>query len=94
MRFNPLQVFFCLSRNPRVYVPKGSLEAYKAADQWKDFFFVEEGDPTSIIGTIADKDEQKPVKRYTASGRQLNAPEKGLNIVRYSDGTVRKMIVR
>lgn len=28
-----------------LYVPIGTLSAYKAADQWKEFFFMEEGNP-------------------------------------------------
>lgn len=28
----------------KLIVPKGCAEAYKAADQWKDFFFIEETD--------------------------------------------------
>ncbi len=31
----------------KLYVPKGKLSAYQAADQWKDFFFSEEGEGTS-----------------------------------------------
>lgn len=31
----------------KLYVPKGKQSAYQAADQWKDFFFSEEGEGTS-----------------------------------------------
>jgi hypothetical protein len=31
----------------KLYVPKGKLSAYQAADQWKDFFFSDEGEGTS-----------------------------------------------
>ena len=31
----------------KLYVPKGKRSAYQAADQWKDFFFSEEGEGTS-----------------------------------------------
>ena len=34
------------------------------------------------------------VARYTLDGRQISEPRKGLNIVRYSDGTVRKEMVK
>lgn len=33
------------------------------------------------------------VARYTLDGRQVNRPVKGINIVRYSDGSTRKVIV-
>lgn len=32
--------------------------------------------------------------RYTIDGIRINAPQKGLNIVRYSDGTVKKVMVK
>ncbi len=32
--------------------------------------------------------------RYTIDGRKISEPEKGLNIIRYSDGTVRKVFVK
>ena len=32
-----------------LYVPKGYVEYYQAADQWKEFFFIEEGDPFAIL---------------------------------------------
>jgi hypothetical protein len=34
------------------------------------------------------------VERYDMRGRRLDAPQRGLNIVRMSDGTVRKVVVR
>lgn len=34
--------------NCTLYVPKGSLKSYQTADQWKEFFFMEEGTGTSI----------------------------------------------
>ena len=32
--------------------------------------------------------------RYTLDGRQVNAPQRGLNIIRLSDGTIRKVMVK
>lgn len=34
------------------------------------------------------------VARYTLDGQQINAPQKGVNIVKMSDGTTRKVIVK
>ena len=33
-------------------------------------------------------------ERFDISGNRLSAPSKGINIVRYSDGSVRKVIVK
>ena len=47
--------------------------------------------PTSISGnTNATRHE---TARYSIDGRPLNAPTKGVNIVRFSDGTVKKIVV-
>ena len=35
-----------------LYVPKGYVEYYQAADQWKDFFFIEEGDIPALRGDV------------------------------------------
>lgn len=42
----------------------------------------------------AAADTATETARYTADGVRVDAPVKGVNIVRYSDGTVRKVIVR
>ena len=34
------------------------------------------------------------VARYSLDGRKLSAPQKGINILRMSDGTTRKVIVK
>ena len=36
----------------------------------------------------------KEVSRYSVNGQQLTAPTKGVNIVKYSDGSVRKIAVQ
>ena len=34
------------------------------------------------------------VARYTIDGRQVSEPVKGINIIRYSDGSTRKVFVK
>lgn len=73
-----------------LYVPKGSLVSYLLADVWGDFKKnIVEYDATKVDNSVVDK-EIKEVARYTANGQRLDTPTKGLNIVRYSDGSVRK----
>ncbi len=48
---------------------------------------------TGISKTVSDSNATE-VARYTTDGRQLSSPVKGLNIVKMSDGTTRKVIVR
>ena len=39
-----------------LYVPEGTISTYQAADQWKEFFFIEEGDPFAILRGDANGD--------------------------------------
>lgn len=49
--------------------------------------------PTGI-GQISSNNDVKEVSRYSVNGQRLTAPTKGVNIVKYSDGSVRKEIVK
>ena len=49
--------------------------------------------PTGI-GQISNNNDVKEVSRYSVNDQRLTAPTKGLNIVKYSDGSVRKEIVK
>lgn len=51
-------------------------------------------DPSGIKAITSTSDYVYEVARYTLSGRAIGAPQKGLNIVKYSDGSVRKVIVK
>ena len=51
-------------------------------------------DCNAIEGVEADDENVVETARYTADGRRISAPEKGLNIVKYSDGTAKKYIVK
>ena len=77
-----------------LHVPASSLEAYKATEPWSDF------------GTIvALTDEEVGVKTidnaqliinnvYDLSGRQQRKMQKGINIIRMSNGTTKKVLVK
>lgn len=75
----------------KLYVPKGCAKKYRQAEIWKEFD-IEEMDGTGIEGVTNDSTVTE-VSRYDANGNMLAAPAKGLNIVRYSDGTVKKVMV-
>lgn len=49
-------------------------------------------DPTGIAGLEADKNATETA-RYDAGGRKLEAPQKGLNIIKLADGKTRKVVV-
>ncbi len=77
----------------KLYVPKNSLEAYKTADQWKDFKNMEEMEDTGI-SLPGSNGNGKVVKRYDTNGRMTDKPFKGLNILKMGDGTVKKVMVK
>lgn len=76
-----------------LYVPQGSEEAYRNADVWNRFNIIKGFDVTGIDNaTVAG--ELRETERYSLDGRRLESPEKGINIVRMSDGSVRKVMVK
>lgn len=46
------------------------------------------------ISEVAGSESVKEVARYSINGLQLQAPQKGINIVKMSDGTTRKVLVK
>ena len=51
-------------------------------------------DTSGVEEVMTAPGEAKEVARYDLKGRRLDAPRKGLNILRMSDGTVRKVMVK
>lgn len=58
-------------RNATVYVPKGSLERYQAADMWKNFWTIQEFDTTGIAPQPVDTNQQTTVV-YDLQGRRIS----------------------
>ena len=62
-----------------LYVPKGTIDKYKATDGWKDFLFIEEGTPTGI--KVIENTQKKNATVYDLNGVRLSEPKKGINII-------------
>lgn len=77
--------------NCKLYVPKGCANKYRNAEVWRDFD-IEEMEVTGIASVTNDSTITE-VSRYDVNGQQLSVPTKGLNIVHYSNGTVKKIMV-
>ena len=77
----------------KLLVPNGCVEAYKAADGWKNFLNISESGESGIeeVGVTAQK---TVVGRYDLSGRQVADDYSGVTIIRYSDGSVEKTLRR
>ena len=75
-----------------LYVPKGTYDDYWLSN-WGIFENIVEYDATGI-NHITTSGEAKEISRYAADGQRLEVPAKGLNIVKYSDGSVKKVVVQ
>lgn len=67
-------------------------------DNWKLTSFgtssakIESGDPSGVEGV--DAENAVPVAIYTTAGAQVKSLQKGFNIVKFSDGTTKKVLVK
>lgn len=82
----------CDAKKCTVYVPKGTYDDYWLSE-FGYFENIVEFDPTGINNVITSNDA-KELSRYSLNGQRLSAPTKGLNIVKYSDGSVKKVVVQ
>ena len=81
--------------NATLYLPEGRMKAYKAAFGWRYFVYMEEGVPAGIREVFnCDKIDVVEVARYDANGKIILTPAKGLNIIKYSNGKIKKVYVR
>ena len=82
----------CDAKKCTVYVPKGTYDDYWLSE-FGYFENIVEFDPTGINNVITSNDT-KELSRYSLNGQRLSAPTKDLNIVKYSDGSVKKVVVQ
>lgn len=86
--FNRIKISNCT-----LYVPQGTKEAYANADVWKDFVNIIEYDATGI-DKVTNRSDVKEISRYSLNGQRVTSPTKGVNIVIYSDGSIKKVAVQ
>lgn len=78
--------------NATLNVPIGAKDEYQKDDYWKNFWFINEIDFSGIENISYFNVTE--VARYDIHGRLLSKPIMGINIVKYSDGTTIKELVR
>ena len=78
--------------NADLFIPVGTMDKYKSKAGWKNFLWMQEGTPSGISTTASEMDAEKD--RYTIDGKRITEPSRGLNIIRMSDGTTKKFIVK
>lgn len=71
-------------------VPRGSLEAYKAASYWKKFLNIVE-DATTGIDSV-DGSDMQPAEYYSLDGRKVENPSAGIYIRRSGNSCVKVII--
>lgn len=74
----------------KLYVPEASLASYKTTSPWSDF-----GAILPIAGTgIESASVSEPTIEaiYNLEGKRMNNMSRGLNILRMSDGTTKKVL--
>lgn len=77
-----------------VVVPDDAIDAYRNADVWKDFWnLTTKSEYIAGVKDVVSSDKEKTVvSRYDCSGKEVTPDYSGIVIVRYSDGSVKKMI--
>ena len=75
-----------------LYVPQGSLDAYAHAEVWKDFIDVQEFVPSGISSVMTTEGETV-IAHYDLSGCRIPSDKKGLHIVKYTNGTSKKVVI-
>lgn len=75
-----------------LHVPAGCKEIYASTAPWSNFYnIVDDQEPTAI--NLVRSDETEPDTYYTLQGQRIMQPQRGVNIIRHSDGTIRKILV-
>ncbi len=80
--------------NCTLYVPEDSIELYENADPWKDFLNIKEETYTGISAFGSDAAGLQEVSRYNMNGQRIDGAQRGVNIIRYSDGSIKKVYVK
>ncbi len=80
---------YMLGYDAKVYVPKGSIDAYRAAG-WNAYDLYEY--ETTGISNITTEGENGKTTYYTLDGKKVDTPQKGIYIIKQEDGTTRKVI--
>lgn len=77
-----------------LHVPEASLEAYQTTAPWSEFKNIQ---PIVIpSGIMAPTATRQPaiVERYNLSGRRSSQLQQGINILKMSDGTTKKVVIK
>lgn len=77
-----------------LHVPAESLEQYKATAPWSGFGSIVPLTDEDAIEDIKASKATTEIARYDIQGRKISTPQKGINIIHYSDGTTKRVMVK
>lgn len=85
MAFNGVNMDKCV-----LIVPDGSVDAYRNAEGWNKFKNIRSDVSTNVKAIVNHIPE---ATYYDLSGHVIPAPQTGINIIRYSNGQTRKVLI-
>lgn len=80
-----------------LYVPESLIDSYSQTEPWSRFPDIRPIEATAIQTpslTDADRTGRTITGYYDLNGAAISSPRRGVNIIRYSDGTSRKVMVK
>lgn len=77
--------------NAILYVPAESVNSYKTAEGWKDFLNIV---PIGTTGVTKPEANNVVAGYYDLSGKRIEEPQKGLNIIKYTNGQTKKLFIK
>ena len=80
-----------------LHVPTESMYSYNVTEPWKNFRYIvalTDDDPKPTGITNINNDIEKIERYYSLDGKRMAQPQRGLNIIRKSDGTTSKVFVK
>ena len=80
-----------------LHVPAESIEFYRMNKPWNNFkkiVALTDDDPKPTGLTNINNDIEKGERYYSLDGKRMIQPQRGLNIIRKSDGTTSKVVVK
>lgn len=84
--------------NATLHVPAASVEAYRTTTPWSGFgkiVALTDNDPKpTSVNSLKTEEKATPVATYSIDGRRLSQPQRGLNIIRMSDGSTKKVMIK
>ena len=86
------KIFYLAPLETVYVVDEYAKTAYQAQEPWNQYPIVVM--PTGIEELETDKTTPTIVGYYDLSGRPINGKQRGAVILRYSDGTTRKVLVK